>query len=226
MAFPTAPPVPTPSPTRFATVADLLDQLGGVPAERVRLHPWPGTAEEKDVIEAEERENRLCELIDGVLVEKTMGFFESWLAAALIILLGDFATRNRLGIVTGADGTIRLAAGLVRIPDVSFVSWDRLPGGKIPREPIPDLAPDLAVEVLSKSNTKREMERKLRDYFDAGVRLVWFIEPEDRTARVYTAIDRVESIGEDGALEGGDVLPGFRIPLRDLFARAERPEPR
>ncbi len=226
MASPTAPPASTPSITRFATVADLLDHLGGVPADRVRLRPWPGTAEAKDVIEAEERENRLFELIDGVLVEKTMGFFESWLAAAIIQLLGDFATRNQLGIVTGADGTIRLAAGLVRIPDVSFFTWDRLPGGEVPSEPIPALAPDLAVEVLSKSNTKREMERKLRDYFDAGIRMVWFIEPADRTARVYNAPDRVEPIGEDGTLEGGDVLPGFRLPLRHLFAMAKRPGPR
>ena len=76
-------------------------------------------------------------------------------------------------IVVGEAGMMRISQGLVRIPDVSFVSWDRLPEGKVPSEPIPALAPDLAVEVLSQGNTAKEMNRKRREYFEAGVRLVW-----------------------------------------------------
>jgi Uma2 family endonuclease len=67
---------------------------------------------------------------------------------------------------------------------VSFVSWDRLPGHELPAEPIPDPAPDLAVEVLSESDTEGEMKRKLREYFKAGSRLVWLVNPRTRTARV------------------------------------------
>ncbi len=126
-------------------LADLIEHLGRIPPERIRAYPPPGTATEKDVIDIEARENRLYELIDGVLVEKAMGFRESFLAVDLARHLGNFAIGHNLGIVTGADGTVRLAAGLVRIPDVAFVSWDRLPNRKVPREPIPDLAPDLAV---------------------------------------------------------------------------------
>ena len=74
--------------------------------------------------------------------------------------------------------SLRLFPGLVRIPDIAFVSWARIPGGRMPKEPIPDLVPDLAVEVLSPSNTPREMALKRRHYFEAGVRLVWIVDPE------------------------------------------------
>ena len=108
----------------------------------------------------------------------------------------------------------------MRIADVAFIRWERFPNGKLPREPIPALAPDLAIEVLSKGNTEREMQRKLRDYFEAGVRLVWYIDPESRTATVYTATDQSAAIDSDGVLDGGDVLPGFTLSLTELFAKA------
>ena len=148
------------APPEIKTLADLRKRLGGVALERIWFHPAPGTATEKDVIEAEERENRLCELVDGTLVEKAMGFEEARLAGRLIYLVSAYLEQNDLGICVGADGMLRIAPGLVRIPDMSFITWDRLPGRKSPREPIPDLAPDLAVEVPSEGNTKPEMARK------------------------------------------------------------------
>ena len=105
------------------TLADLLDYLGGIAPERVRLSPAPGTATEEDVLHVHDHAGRLCELVEGVLVEKAMGFRESFLAAALIIILGNFVRPRNLGLVTGPDGMVRLAAGLVRIPDVAFISW-------------------------------------------------------------------------------------------------------
>src|SRR5687767_4414434 len=83
------------------TIADLLDELGGIPAERVRLKPLPGTATVHDVIDIEARENKLCELVDGVLVEKPMGIRESFLAARLIVRLGAFVEAMKLGLVAG-----------------------------------------------------------------------------------------------------------------------------
>lgn len=80
--------------------------------------------------------------------------------------------KRNLGLVTGEAGMMRLAPGLVRITDVPFISWERFPGRRVPTEPIPDLAPDLAVDVLSERNTEGEMSRKRREYFDAGVRLM------------------------------------------------------
>ncbi|MGP0064504.1 MAG: Uma2 family endonuclease [Isosphaeraceae bacterium] len=219
---PKAIPAPPPAPLAdVMTIGDLLKRLGDIPAERVRLHPTPGTATEKDVIEILDRENRPCELVEGTLVEKPMGFEESETAVTIIILLGSFVRRRKLGIVTGPDGTIKLSTGLVRIPDVSFFSWDRVPNRKRPRQPIPELAPDLAIEVLSKSNTKAEMNRKLGEYFAAGVRLVWVVDPRKRTARVYTAVDQSVLMKEGQSLDGGDVLPGFVLPLNELFADDE-----
>ena len=206
--------------TKDVTVADLLELFGPMPAGRIRTNPLPGTATEQDVIDIEARESRLCELVDGVLVEKTVGIYESHLAVRIIHLLIGFIERYPLGIVLGADGMMRLAPGLVRIPDASFVSWDQLPERRVPRVPIADLAPDLAVEVISPSNTAREMERKLQEYLAAGVRLMWYVLPEPQEVHVYTA-ERHDVLTMHQELSGGDVLPGFALPLRQLFEESE-----
>ena len=201
------------------TVADLYEQFGAIPVSRLRLQPAPGTATEQDVVDIEARENRLYELIDGVLVEKVMGFYKSYLAGLLIQYLGTFVRERDLGVVAGADGTLKLVPDQVRIPDVSFVAWERLPDRRLPAEPIPQLAPDLAVEIISKGNTREEMARKLCEYFDAGVRLVWYIFPETRSVRVYTDPQSETDLTDDAILDGGEVLPGFRLPLRQLFSQ-------
>jgi len=200
------------------TVADLLEQFGPLPLNRIRLDPAPGTATEEDVVRIHLREDRLYELVDGVLVEKTMGLYESYLAALLLRLLGNFVDQHDLGFVLGADGMVRLAPGLVRIPDVSFMSWKRLGSKRVPRKPMANLAPDLAVEVLSPNNTAREMDRKLHDYFAAGTRLVWYVYPSDHTVKVFTKPGRGTVLREGEALQGGKVLPGFELPLKELFA--------
>src|SRR5262249_14851888 len=79
--------------------------------------------------------------------------------------------------------------------------------------------PDLAVEILSPSNTRKEMQIKLKEYFLGGVKLVWIINPEKRTAEVYTAPDKVTAIPAGGSLDGDNVLPGFTLPLATLFAK-------
>ena len=203
------------------TLADLIERLGGVPPHRIRYRPAPGTAVEQDVLEAA-KQGLVCELVDGVLVEKAMAYRESVLAAYLIELLNAFVRLRNLGLVTGEQGTVRLFAGLVRIPDVAFSSWDRLPNRRVPDEPIPDLAPSLAVEVLSQSNTPGEMARKRRDYFTSGVLQVWMADPAARTVDVYTNETQFTRLTEADVLDGGAVLPGFRLPLRDWFAELDR----
>jgi Uma2 family endonuclease len=204
-------------------LAELLHQLGDVPPERVRTHPAPGTATEEDVIAAlEAPDKRLCELVDGVLVEKPMGIEESLLAGILVQILWNYVEPKKLGYVFPPDGAVRLFPKLVRIPDISFISRDRLPGGKMPRgKKLLYLAPDLAVEVISESNRPGEMKRKLRDYFLAGISVVWFILPKTQTAEIYTTPDKKKRIGKDQALEAKGILPGFVLPLKELFERAE-----
>jgi Uma2 family endonuclease len=211
------------APPEIKTLADLRKRLGGIRLDRIWFHPAPGTATEQDVIEAERRENRLCELVDGTLVEKAVGFEESRLAVRLARLIDTYVDENDLGVCVGADGMMRIAPGLVRMPDVAFVSWDRLPGRESSQEPIPDLAPDLAVEVLSEGNTKAEMTRKVREYFEAGVVLVWLIDPKKRTARVFSTVGKSVLVQANESLDGGKVLPGFVAKLSHLLDRGKRP---
>lgn len=200
------------------TLADLLAQLGGIAPERVLRHPAPGTATEADVVALRDSlAHRLCELIDGVLVEKAMGFRESYLALALAAILRQFVRQHRLGLVVGADGMMRLFPGRVRIPDAAFVAWDRLPGRRVPTEPIPAVAPNLAVEVWSPSNTSGEMALKRQEYFAAGVQLVWEVYPTSRTVQVFTAPEQSTTFQATDTLDGGSVLPGFTLPLQSLF---------
>ncbi len=210
------------APPTIETLADLIESLGDIAPRRIRMQPLPGTATEADVLAAHSVDKRLCELIDGVLVEKPTGYEESRLAAAIIHALIEFLSRHDLGTVAGEAGMMRLMAGLVRIPDVSFVRWERLP---VKPGPIPPISPDLAVEVLSESNTPKEMERKLREYFENGTQLVWYFDLKSRTVTVYTTPDQCTILDESGTLDGGNVLPGLVIPVRTLFERASRRGP-
>ena len=154
-----------------------------------------------------------------------MGWYESLLAALIITEISFYLRERDLGKVLGADGTLKILPRTVKIPDVSFFSWDRWPKEKLPRRPIPAIVPDLAVEVLSETNTKAEMDAKLDAYFRAGVRLVWYIDPSSRTARSFTSTSDVVDVGAEGTLDGGDVLPGFALSLGQLFAEADRQGP-
>jgi Uma2 family endonuclease len=208
----------TSSPS-IPTLGDLLERLGDIPASRVRYYPLPGTATEQDVIDIEARENRLCELVDGVLVEKTMGFNESFLAGLLITLLNNFVLPRELGVVTGEGGMMRLFPGLIRIPDVAFVSKQRLPDGRLPNQSVPSLVPDLAIEVLSESNTPKEMDRKRHEYFDAGVRFIWIVDHRTRTVTIHGPTAEPVTLREGQQLDGAPVLPGFVLDLTSLFEK-------
>jgi Uma2 family endonuclease len=206
----------------FDNVSELLERLGDIPPQRVRLVPPPGTATEEDVIHAEARYHRLCELVDGTLVEKPMGYYESRLAMVLAYFLELYLELHDLGIVVGESGMTRVEPRQVRLPDVAFYSWDHFPNRILPRGAILNVVPDLAVEVLSPSNTKAEMTRKRREYFMGGCRLVWEVDPEKQSVRMYTSPDEAKLVRLRGTLDGGSVLPGFRLPLAQLFARAGR----
>jgi Uma2 family endonuclease len=206
------------------TLADVLQQLGGISPRRIRFRPAPGTATEEDVVKIRDRDRRLFELIDGVLVEKVMGYWESVLAIELGRLLGNFVRGKKLGTLAGEAGMLRLSPGLVRIPDLSFISRARLAHHRRARAAILPLAPDLAIEVLSEGNTPKEMARKIREYFDSGCRLVWLVDPRTRTVAVYNSLAKPIVFTEKQTLSGGDVLSGFRLPLRKLFSLLDEVE--
>lgn len=215
---------PTRQRLRFENVAEFLEWLGDIPAWRVVYDPPAGQATRRDLLRIHAETGRRYELVQGILVENPMGSPESFLAMELGRLLGNFVADRDLGFLYGADSLIALRPRLVRGPDVCFVSWKRRPERTVPTEPISDLIPDLAVEVLSPSNTARELQKKLKEYFTAGVSVVWVIDPLKRIAEVHTAPDVKTSLDESGTLDGGDVLPGFRLPLSKLFERLEKPK--
>jgi Uma2 family endonuclease len=205
---------------KIETLADLLSRLGGIPLDRIRFHPAPGTATEQDVIDLAERDEGLFELVDQTLVQNPPGFMEAVIAAKITSQLDRFIEEQDLGITIGAGGPMRLSTGSIRIPDVSVVLWERLPGRKIPTEPIPTLAPDLAVEVLSLSNTPGEMARKLREYFAAGCGCVWMVDPRMKTVRIYDSPTTSVLLSGDEAVTAGSVLPGFRVSVEEIVRRS------
>ncbi len=214
--------IPVSSSAPPATVADLLERFKHVPPSRILLNPRPGTATEQDVIAAVEGKRCLCELVDGVLVEKPMSYYESRLSAVLIYFLEAFLEEHDLGIVLAPDAMVQMRPGRVRLPDVSFFSWDQFPDRLLPRGQILVRTPDLAVEVLSPSNTLGEMEQTRGEYFAGRARLGWQVYPDSRQVRIYTSLDQFEEIGEGAALTGGVVLPGFTLSVRRWFERAGR----
>lgn len=202
------------------TLADLLTRLGDVAPERIRLDVWPGHVTDEDCTESKDRFGRLCEMVDGVLVEKIMGWDEGRVAFELARLIGDYLDDHPLGVVNGPDGPIRVETRVIRMPDVSFISWERAGGEEMPEGPVMEVVPDLAVEVISRSNRPGEMQVKLQEYFARGVRLVWYIDFKKRTARAFTAVDAFTDLKAADSLDGLDVLPGFRVKLQTLFERA------
>lgn len=207
---------------RLRTLADLHKRLGGVPLDRIRMEPYPGSATVQDLLNVAAHEDRRCELVEGVLVEKPMGLDEALLAGWLIVLVSPFVHSRNLGIVTGEQGAMRLLPHLVRIPDVAFISWDRMPGRTRPTGAVPALVPDLAVEVLSENNTPGEMTVKRGEYFTAGVTVVWEIDPRQRTVTVYTAPAQGVTLTASDTLDAAPVLPGFTLPLAELFGELDR----
>jgi Uma2 family endonuclease len=154
------------------------------------------------------------EVVDGELRISPAGLRHERIVARLIGLLGQFVDERRLGDVLGSNLLYVLPSGNKRAPDVSFVAAGRLEGFR--HAVFPELAPDLAVEVISPGDSPRQVLDRVGEYLQAGVRLVWVIEPEGRTASIYRTLTDVRNVEESGSLEG-DVLLGFRCALSDLL---------
>jgi Uma2 family endonuclease len=205
-----------------ATLADLVGRLGDVPLARIRLHPAPGMATEDDLTCLV---RPACELVDGTLVERAIGYFESRLGMVLLYFIEHYLESHPLGYTNGEGGLTRLELGNVRVPDVSFIRWERTPEQRVPREAVSSVVPNLAVEILSRANTHREIERKRQEYFDAGVELVWIVEPDLMTVEVWSSPKQCRVYDRTETLDGGSVLPGFQLSIQEWFVRAERKPP-
>lgn len=127
-----------------------------------------------------------------------------------------FARKHKLGEVWDSNTGFWMINRNLRAPDISFVTEERVKSLR-PLRTFFEGAPDLAVEVLSSTNSRREMDRRLGDFFASGTRIVWIIDPERQMAEVCHSVTDRKLVGPGGTLDGEDLLPGFRLPLRDLF---------
>jgi Uma2 family endonuclease len=157
------------------------------------------------------------ELVRGRLVrEPRPGPQHAWLQVRLGSMLHDFVERQGLGFVLGDAGYVLAEKpATVRGPDLSFVAAGRMPDG--PSAELPRLAPDLAVEIVSPSNRPAEIHEKVMQYLEAGVRLVWIVDPRARTIAVHRPGTAARVLALDDPLNGEDVLPGFTVPVRRVF---------
>lgn len=165
----------------------------------------------------------LYEVVDGRRVELApMGAYATWIASRLDQRIGPFADERSLGTsVAEMLFILDKARNLRRRPDVAFVSAKRWPLDR----PIPptgdwEVVPDLAVEVVSPHDFASDVLAKVHEYFTCGVRMVWVIYPDERQAYVYSSPVQVRVQTTEAELDGGDVLPGFRIALSTLFQSA------
>jgi Uma2 family endonuclease len=167
--------------------------------------------------------SRNFELVRGELVPVTpAGREHGVLSAYLALELTLFVRAHQLGRIytDGVGYTLFRNPDTVRGPDVSFVSRDREATLKSVRGFIPG-APDLAVEVRSPDNTLAELSVKANEYLEAGARMVWIVDPPTRTVQVMRPGRPAVTLSLDDVLDGGDVLPGFSLPVSRLFAELD-----
>jgi Uma2 family endonuclease len=173
-------------------------------------------ATEEDLL-AMPKDGQKYELVDGEIRVSPAGDRHSVVALRIGARLLAFATQHGLGHVLGADAGFRLPSKNIRSPDASFVAAGRFPHDR-PPDDFGNVAPDLAVEVLSPRDRPRHVLDKVGEYLEAGVRLIWVIDPRKARAVVYRSLSDVRELAADGMLDGEDVLPGFRCALRDILS--------
>ena len=159
------------------------------------------------------------ELVKGKVYEMApAGGPHGYVAMNIGVLLGVHVRSNGLGRVFAAETgfILRRSPDTVRAPDAAFICYDRLSEGDLP-EGFISVMPDLVVEVVSPTDTRREVQEKVEEWLRAGVRLVWVIYPVTRSADVYRSIEDVSHLTEDDRLDGEDVVPDFACRLGELF---------
>ncbi len=181
------------------------------------------TAEE--LWEMPEVPGKRFELVDGEVIEVSPSN-DLHMAIVEIVYkrLDRFVEQHNLGLVRfdGLGYVIRRAPDQVRVPDASFVAWDRVPDPR-PSARFWEGPPTLAAEVVSFQDLANDVYERVQDYLDAGTQQVWLVWPRQRSISVYRPDADTRELGPDAVLDGGDVLPGFSVSVGDLFEVPRRP---
>jgi Uma2 family endonuclease len=165
------------------------------------------------------------EIIEGVHVEREpIGTFETVLASWLCHLMNGFAAGKKFGLaVNEVLSVLNAARNLQRRPNVAYVSYARWPTSVVAREPAWNVVPDLAIKIVSPTNLAEDIDRKITDYFQSEVRLVWVFYPDTGRVYVYQSPTHVSILECTDTLDGGEVLPGFRQPIAQLYDAVAKP---
>ena len=159
-------------------------------------------------------DGRKYELVDGELKEVPAGFEHDVLVMHLGFMLRPHAQGR--GFLAASSAGFRMAPGNIRSPDVSFTRKERLSDGR-PSKGFADLAPDLCIEIISPSEERADMQRKVREYFASGAEQVWHLFPDARRVIVFRTPNDTTTLETDEEITGGDLLPGFACRVADLF---------
>ncbi|MEL6149973.1 MAG: Uma2 family endonuclease [Chloroflexota bacterium] len=172
-----------------------------------------------EIVALPENANKRVELIDGMIEEMApSGNDNTVIAARFMRHLGAYVDDNNLGLLSGADGGYSISSTSVLIPDAAFISWDRNPD---PEGKVFGAAPNLAVEVISPSETAADVKYETRRYLEAGTKAVWNVYPKSQEVDVHTlnadGTITITSYTRESIITGGDALPGFELDLSTVF---------
>lgn len=161
------------------------------------------------------------EVVNGELIDVgNSGALHGYVCSTLMILLGGYIRIHKLGAMFDSSTAFKMKNGNKRSPDISFFAKERLQGLTELPSGFLEGAPDLAVEVLSPGNTVEEIDEKIAEYFENGARLVWVISPTQHYILVYRSAQEPDRLLKSAdSLDGEDVIPGFTLPVADLFQK-------
>lgn len=167
------------------------------------------------------RDGHRYEIVNGELIDMgNSGAKHGYVCSTLMILLGGYVRLHKLGAMFDSSTAFKMKSGNKRSPDISFMAKERLQGLDDLPDGFLEGAPDLAVEILSPSNTVEEIDQKLVEYFDNGSRLVWVIHPRQKYVLVYrNAQEPDRLLKSNDSLAGEEIVPDFTLPIADLFQK-------
>ncbi|MCU0542835.1 MAG: Uma2 family endonuclease [Oscillatoriaceae cyanobacterium Prado104] len=168
-----------------------------------------------------DRDGHRYELVNGELIDMgNSGAKHGYICSILMILLGGYVRLQNLGAMFDSSTAFKMKSGNKRSPDISFMAKERLQGLDEMPDGFLEGAPDLAVEILSPSNTVEEIDSKLVEYFENGAHLVWVIQPKQKYILVYRSAEEPDRLLKSvDSLDGEEIVPGFTLPVADLFQK-------
>ncbi len=207
----------------YRTCADVLRRVGNVSPDRVLVERLSAPPTRRDLIREFEPTARMYELVDGILVEKLLHAGNAARFMQLMGPLGNHVFGGNAGMLVGGKTLLRLSPTLVRIPSLCLLLWESQDDPKAletSQSEFLDAVPDLIAEIVDERHTADELRIKREEYSAAGVKLLWYYDPKAKTMTVYPKgkLRGSKVLTEADTLDGGKVLPGFAVAVRDIFA--------